>query len=110
MNKKKTYFLSIFMIILCALAIMFAFDAYHIDGKYDGLLAFCFSSIHIPKYVIITNTLLAILFGIWGTVVGIKLNKYFKWHWLLILLSVPLSFVILLLCGILRDMFFLGIV
>lgn len=89
---------------------MFAFDAYHIDGKYDGLLAFCFSSTHIPKYVIIMDTLLAILFGIWGTVVGIKLNKYFKWHWLLTFLSVPLSLVILLLCGILRDMFFLDMV
>lgn len=98
------------MVILFALTIMFAFDAYHIDGKYDGLLAFCFSSTHIPKYVIIMDTLLAILFGIWGTVVGIKLNKYFKWHWLLTFLSVPLSLVILLLCGILRDMFFLDMV
>lgn len=104
MNKKKTYFLSIFMVILCALAIMFAFDAYQTDGKYDGLWVFCFSStIHHLDYSIITDTLLSILFGIWGTVVGIKLNKYFKWHWLLILLSIPLSLVILVFCRMTLD-------
>jgi len=104
MNKKKTYIFSIAMIFLYALAIMFAFDAYQTDGKYDGLWVFCFSSMtHRLDYGIITDTLLAILFGIWGTVVGIKLNKYFKWHWLLTFLSVPLSLAMFICCWIVLE-------
>ena len=104
MSKKKTYIFSIAMMFLYALAIMFAFDAYQTDGKYDGLWVFCFSStIHRLDYGIITDTLLAILFGIWGTIVGIKLNKYFKWHWLLVFLSVPLGVAILVFCRMTLD-------
>lgn len=104
MTQRKAYILSTAMILLFALAIMFAFDAYQTDGKYDGLWVFCFSStMHRLDYGIITDTLLAILFGIWGTIVGIKLNKYFTWHWLLILLSAPLGMAILVFWRMILD-------
>ena len=104
MTQRKACLLSIAMILLFALAIMFAFDAYQTDGKYDGLWVFCFSSaIHRLDYGIMMDILLVVLFGVWGSVVGIKLNKYFKWHWLLILLSIPISLVILVFCRMMIE-------
>ncbi|MDE6477690.1 MAG: hypothetical protein K2L95_04190 [Alphaproteobacteria bacterium] len=108
MKNKKAYILSALMVLLFALTIMFAFDAYQTDGKYDGLWVLCFR--HYTgrlDYNIALDICLSIILGISAIITGIKLNKYFTWHWLLIFLSVPVGMFIFVLWWAIMDYFFL---